>query len=207
MPTTVTRLYDDYFDARAIVAELEAIGVPQKDVSVIVNNSDRDHLEPVVRTDGAETGVVLGAVLGAVLGGVIGVLAAFGIVTVPASGAIVVAGWLPAILFGTATGATIGGVAGGLLGLLHRAGISDNDAQVYLEGVRRGGSMVSARINGKLLASAQAVFTHRIAVDPLVRGRRFREKGWNGFDETAPDFTPQEVARERDQHSVTSKIS
>jgi len=206
MPTTVTRLYDDYFDARAVVAELEAIGVPQQDVSIIVNNSDRDHLKPVVRAEGAETGVVLGAALGAVSGGGIGVLAAFGIVAVPGSAAIVAAGWLPAVLFGTAAGATIGGLVGGLLGLLHRVGINNNDAQVYLEGVRRGGTMVSARINGRLFASAQAIFTHRVAVDPIVRGSRYRERGWTGFDAAAPDFTPQEVTRERDQHSITSKI-
>ena len=139
-------------------------------------------------------------------GGGIGVLAAFGIVAVPGSAAIVAAGWLPAVLFGTAAGATIGGLAGGLLGLLHRVGINNNDAQVYLEGVRRGGTMVSARINGKLLASANAILIHRAAVDPILRGSRYREMGWTGFDEAAPDFTPQEVARERDQHSTTNKI-
>ncbi|MDB5636110.1 MAG: hypothetical protein JWP51_1018 [Bradyrhizobium sp.] len=40
----------------------------------------------------------------------------------------------------------LGGVAGGLLGALTNAGISEEDAQVFVEGVRRGGSLVAARV-------------------------------------------------------------
>jgi hypothetical protein len=40
----------------------------------------------------------------------------------------------------------IGGVAGGLLGALTNAGISEEDAQVMVEGVRRGGTLVAARV-------------------------------------------------------------
>jgi hypothetical protein len=205
MPTTVTRLYDDYFDARAIVAELEAIGVPQRDVSIIVNNSDRAHFKPVLSTQGGVTGAIVGAGIGALLGIVMSILAAFGVISVPGLGSIVAGGWLGAALFGAASGATAGAVVGGVVGAIRHAGVTQAEAQVYLEGVRRGGSMVSASVNGRLLTSAREVFARRASVDPVARGRRYREAGWTGFDETAPDFTPQDVARERDQQSPASK--
>ncbi|HMJ31900.1 MAG TPA: hypothetical protein VK512_24570, partial [Xanthobacteraceae bacterium] len=40
----------------------------------------------------------------------------------------------------------IGGVTGGLLGALTNAGISEEDAQVFVEGVRRGGTLVATRV-------------------------------------------------------------
>ncbi|WP_348639892.1 general stress protein, partial [Mesorhizobium sp. M2A.F.Ca.ET.037.01.1.1] len=38
--TTVTGLFDDYQDAADAVSELEAIGVPRDDISIVANNSD-----------------------------------------------------------------------------------------------------------------------------------------------------------------------
>ncbi|WP_363488400.1 general stress protein, partial [Mesorhizobium sp.] len=38
--TTVTGLFDDYQDASDAVSELEAIGVPRDDISIVANNSD-----------------------------------------------------------------------------------------------------------------------------------------------------------------------
>ena len=54
----------------------------------------------------------------------------------------VAAGWLVA----TAAGAAAGGLTGGIIGALTQAGVSDEDAQVYAEGVRRGGTLVTARV-------------------------------------------------------------
>ena len=55
-------------------------------------------------------------------------------------GAVVGPGWLAAV-FGSMA---IGGVAGGLLGALTNAGIHEENAQVFVEGVRRGGTLVAA---------------------------------------------------------------
>jgi hypothetical protein len=42
-------------------------------------------------------------------------------------------------------GAVAGGAAGGVVGALIEAGISENDAARYAEGVRRGGTLVTIR--------------------------------------------------------------
>jgi len=68
------------------------------------------------------------------------------------SAAIVGAGWLAAVLGSMA----IGGVTGGLLGALTNAGISEEDAQVYVEGVRRGGTLVAATGGAGRIAADRA---------------------------------------------------
>jgi uncharacterized membrane protein len=55
------------------------------------------------------------------------------------------AGWL----VGALAGAVAGGAAGGVVGAMIEAGISDNDAADYAEGVRRGGTLVTIRAMGK----------------------------------------------------------
>lgn len=40
MTVTISRLYDNYFDAQRAVTSLEAAGVPHSDLSIVANNSD-----------------------------------------------------------------------------------------------------------------------------------------------------------------------
>jgi len=42
--------------------------------------------------------------------------------------------------------ALAGGATGGIIGALTQTGVSQEDAQVYAEGVRRGGSLVTVRV-------------------------------------------------------------
>ena len=46
----------------------------------------------------------------------------------------------------TAVGAAAGAATGGIVGALTEAGVSEEDAHSYAEGVRRGGTLVSARV-------------------------------------------------------------
>src|SRR5689334_13659371 len=150
----ISRLYDDYQAASQAVRDLEAAGLPSRDISIVANNSDnwyngddrsrrtdrvdRDHDGTDDRTEGAETG----AGIGAAVGGVAGLLAGLGLIAIPGIGPVVAAGWLIA----TGAGLLAGGVAGGLIGALTQAGHSKEEAHVYAEGVRRGGTLVSARV-------------------------------------------------------------
>jgi hypothetical protein len=61
---------------------------------------------------------------------------------IPGLGPVVAAGWLTA----TAVGAAAGAATGGIVGALTEAGVSKDDASLYAEGVRRGGTLVSARV-------------------------------------------------------------
>src|SRR6187402_2242007 len=148
MTVTISRLYDNYTSAQQAVQRLEAAGVPHSDISIVANNSDswfstdkkvdRDHDGVDDRAEGAGKG----AGIGAGVGGTAGLLAGLGLLAIPGLGPVVAAGWLAA----TAAGAAAGAATGGIIGALTQAGVSDDEAHTYAEGIRRGGTLVTARV-------------------------------------------------------------
>ena len=116
---------------------MEAAGVPRSDMSIVANNSDnwygadkkvdRDRDGVDDRAEGAG----YGAGIGAGLGGAAGLLAGLGLLAIPGLGPVVAAGWLAA----TALGVTAGAATGGIVGALTQAGVSNEDAPAYAEGV------------------------------------------------------------------------
>ena len=103
------------------------------------------------------------------------------------------AGWLAATLTGAAAGAATGGVVGALT----QAGVSDEDAHIYAEGLRRGGAVVSARVNDADAARLQGAMD-RSSVRIADRAAAYRSSGWKSFDPTAKPYTADEVRRERE---------
>ena len=199
MPKTITRLFDDYSDATAAMHELERIGVPHDDLSIMANDESRR-----ARGDGSDADdvnddgdVSRGVSTGAVLGGVGGLLAGLGLLAIPGLGPIVAAGWLASTAVGAGIGAAGGAATGGIVGALKEAGHSDEEAHVYSEGVRRGGTLVSARVPDALVGEAEAVLQRNRSVDAMTRGEDYRRSGWTGFDADAPAYTADEMMAER----------
>src|SRR3954471_1164045 len=159
---TISRLYDDYNVAARVVDELERAGIPHSDISIVPSNAegwyDRDRTTSRVdrdhdgRDDRAE-GAAAGAGIGATLGGIAGLLAGLGMLAIPGIGPVVAAGWLAS----TAAVAAAGGTAGGLIGALTQAGHDENEARTYAEGVQRGGTLVTARVDDSRAATAEAI--------------------------------------------------
>jgi hypothetical protein len=95
--------------------------------------------------------------------------------------------------FAGAAGAAAGAAAGGLVGALTEAGVSESDAHVYAEGVRRGGALVIVRTDDDELARrAEQIMRSRSYVDPAKRRTEYESSGWTRFDETntAPWTSP-----------------
>ena len=101
--------------------------------------------------------VLLGAGIGAAVGGIGGLLAGLGLIAIPGIGPVVAAGWLAATAAGAAGGALVGAAAGGLVGALTQAGVPENDAHVYAEGIRRGGTLVTAKVDEPLVPTARNI--------------------------------------------------
>ena len=205
MPKTITRLFDNYSDGTNAVRELEALGIPHSDISIVANNVHGEH-------HGVEHGgvndhgdVSRGTSTGAVLGGAGGLLAGLGLLAIPGLGPIVAAGWLAATAVGAGIGAAGGAATGSIVGALKNAGHTEEEAGVYSEGVRRGGTLVSAKVADADIARAEAVLDRSNAVDATTRGAAYRETGWGGFDETAPAYTAEEIERERTGYGVTTR--
>ena len=208
MTVTISRLYDSYAQATEAVTNLERAGVPQSDISIVSNNSDNWYSENTARrtTNGPATvdrdrdgvddraeGAATGAGIGATAGGVVGLLTGLGLMAIPGVGPVVAAGWLVA----TAAGAAVGGTAGGIVGALTQAGTSQEDAYVYAEGVRRGGTLVSARVPDADRIRYEAILD-RSSVNVRDRGAAWRKAGWQNFDPNAAPYTAEQIRRERE---------
>ena len=189
---SISRIYDDPQAASRVVIDLEAAGLSHKDISMISSNADdwygvdyknmkRSKVDrDADGVDDRAEGAGAGAGIGAALGGTAGLLAGLGIVAIPGVGAVVGAGWLAA----TAVGAIAGGAAGGVIGALTQEGMPRADAEIYAESVRRGGTLVCARVPESDRARYEAIMDPS-AIDIRVRGDAFRERGWKGFDPNA----------------------
>jgi hypothetical protein len=205
MTRTITRTFDSHSDAVAAVAELERIGVPDSNISIIANNRDRAHGDrDYVNESEAAEDAGKGASAGAALGGAGGLLAGLGVLAIPGLGPVVAAGWLASTLAGAGVGALIGGAAGGLVGALQREGVDEDDAQVYAESVRRGGTLVSAKVDDDVVAHAEEVLQSNRAVHAADRRGVYQEEGWSRFDENAPDYTEEDIVRERARYTGQS---
>src|SRR3982075_2388452 len=166
MLITVCRLYDSCIDANRVIIALEAAGVPPSETSLISNNSDTWYRAAKTASvvpaqkDGAgreADGKVEGAAIGAAIGATAATAASLiTMLAIPGVGAVVGAGWLAALVGSIA----IGGVTGSLLGALTNAGISEEDAQVFVEGVRRGGTLVATRVPETDLPRIEAMMNY-----------------------------------------------
>lgn len=201
MTKTISRLYNSYEQAAQAVRDLEAAGVPNDDISLIANNSDSwydtnggtkriDHDRDGV--DDRAEGAGAGAGIGAGVGGAAGLLAGLGLMAIPGVGPVVAAGWLAA----TAAGAAVGGLTGGIIGALTQAGVTDEDAHVYAEGVRRGGTLVTARVPDANASHLEGVLD-RASLRTSELRNSYAQSGWKSFDPAAKPMTADEVRRQR----------
>jgi len=190
MTKTLTALFDRYEDAEAAVRRLEQAGIPHDDISIVAHNGDGRHkaLEGATAAPAASAAAAdaqQGAGIGATVGGIGGLLTGLGLLAIPGLGPVAAAGWLGATIIGALGGAAVGGAAGGLVGALTEAGVPEEDANVYAEGVRRGGSLVSARVADSLEQTARDILDDNTRVDLTERRAAYRNEGWTRFDPEA----------------------
>ena len=212
MPT-ITRLFDHHSQALDAIRSLEENG-RDLDISLIANNTDEWYAagratDAGRKDDHHEThageGAATGAGIGAVLGGGAGLLAGLGLLAIPGVGPVVAAGWLASTAIGAVGGAAVGGATGGLIGALTRDGESEEDAHVYAEGVRRGGSLVSVRTRDDDQAHDIAATLERHGgVIASARRPAYQEDGWERFDESAEPYSREQVQAERARYKTAA---
>jgi hypothetical protein len=196
MTKTVSALYDTYDEAASAVMELEQAGVPAADISLVSNNIEGRHRTDT-ETETAGDIAADGAGAGSLIGGGAGLLAGLGVIAIPGIGPVVAAGWLAATAVGAAAGAIAGAIGGGIVGAMTRAGVAEEDAHFYAEGVRRGGSLVSARVVDELAPRVQEILDSHDHVDIEARRDVFRDTGWRQFDESGRALSEEEIIRAR----------
>ncbi|MBP1887270.1 general stress protein [Sinorhizobium mexicanum] len=194
---TVSALFDDYEDARTAVSELETAGIPSDDISIVANNAGERYSD---EASGAASGAGAGAGLGAAGGGAVGLLTGLGLMAIPGVGPVVAAGWLASTAAGAAAGAVAGGAAGGIIGALTDSGVAEEEAHFYAEGIRRGGTLVSARIDDSRAPQVLAILQKSNWIDPTARRRTYTEEGWTRFDDAGAPYTEDQIELERERY-------
>lgn len=181
MERTVVALFDDVNTAQQAVNELINNGFDRNHISVVRTNDTRTSVASGSTTTDYEAGAggaAAGAGIGGVLGGMAGLLVGLGVLAIPGIGPVIAAGPVAAAL----AGAGIGAATGGIIGALTDAGIPENQAGYYAEGIRRGGTLVTVRTNDDHVNHAVQIFDRYSPVDVNQRASEWRSSGWTGFD-------------------------
>jgi hypothetical protein len=92
---------------------------------------------------------------------------------------------------GALVGAGVGAATGGVLGALIGAGIPEEDAHYYAEGVRRGGTLVTVSTDDVSGNTVYNIMRRHHAVDIDERGTQWRESGWDRFNPDAEPITQE----------------
>lgn len=196
----VTGMFDRAQEAEAALAALASAEIAPEDISVVANTTQTYYRRDDIENEAAQ-GAGTGAGLGAVLGGAGGLLAGLGTIAIPGLGPVIAGGWLLATAVGAVAGAAVGGAAGSIVGALMQAGVPEQHAHIYAEGVRRGGTLITVRAGAGKVGIVEDILTKADRVDPDERRLRYEQEGWQRFDPDAPDFARPQADDERSNHS------
>jgi hypothetical protein len=126
-----------------------------------VAGDTRGHTTPRIgplESTGAESEMVEKAWIG----GVVGLAAGMVAVVIPGIGPLLAAGPLA----GAIGGLTLGAATGGIIGLLKDQGVSEEEAEFYAEGVKRGGALVTVHdVSEEREAQAREIFERHGAIN------------------------------------------
>jgi hypothetical protein len=181
---TIIGLFDTSADAYAAQNDLLQGGIARERVSVITSQANRDYRKNLhLQTSEATEGASVGATAGALVGGAAGVLASLGLLAIPGVGLMAIGPVLAAL-----TGAGIGAAAGGLIGGLIGLGIPEDEAELYAEGVRRGGILLTVDAIDADAQRVAAILARHNAIDIDQRATEWESAGWTR--KTAPPSPP-----------------
>ncbi|MBP2298120.1 YsnF/AvaK domain-containing protein [Azospirillum picis] len=102
---------------------------------------------------------------------------------------------------------TTGTTAGGMLSRIAGWGVPNHDAQVYAEGVRRGGTLLKLRVDEDDVDRAMEVLERGNIVDVEERGTAYRNSGWTGFDESAGYYDERSADEERMRYTPGQSVA
>ena len=136
---TKTRVfaYKSVAEAQMAVNHLTERGVPNEDISVLMNEHTHGSHFRIEENTKSPEGAGVGAAVGGVLGALGATAAAIAGLAIPGVG-FLAAGPIMTALAGAGAGGAAGGFIGGLLGL----GVSEHEAKLYEDVVKDGGVLL-----------------------------------------------------------------
>jgi len=151
-------------------------GFSRDEVSYLAGDT-RGHqtpkIGPALKDEGTESETGRDVFIGGAVGLAAGVIA----MAIPGIGPLLAAGPIATAIGGL----TAGVAAGGIIGLLKDHGISEEKAEFYAEGVRRGGSLVTVHgVEGDREKAAQKILKECGAIEVEELAEEWRRTGWTG---------------------------
>jgi uncharacterized membrane protein len=180
---TVVGLFDRFEDAQNAVQELSKSGIHGEDINFISRDAIGDTsqelggVSPIEQGEGGHS-TATSAGIGAVLGGFAGLLVGLGALAIPGIGPVIAAGPVVSAL----AGAGLGAVSGGILAALVDMGIPEEHANIYAEGIRRGGTLVTIRAEDQQVDRVLAILNRYHPVDIAKHSQAWKQKNWSRFD-------------------------
>ena len=147
----VSGVFRSRADAQRAMAEMESVGLPESQITLLTPETIEKGLQTVPAVAGEQPG--MGKAIGAVLGGSAGLSgAALVIAAIPGVGPITAIGLLGSAVL-AAAGASIGAVAGGKLENSMTEGLPEDELFVYEDALRKGRSVVIALTDDEAAAT------------------------------------------------------
>ena len=187
MAKTIVGYFDSYDQARRAMDELARQGISRDHISIITNRETYRGTDKVTEHDAS--GAAVGAATGAVVGGGAMLIASL----IPGVGPILAAGPLLATLLG----AGVGAAAGGIIGALVDAGVPEEDARLYEEGVRRGGTLLMVRADADMASRAASIMNQHGAVDIKRRSSEWKSAGAMAGSGSQQNMASQQPGQQR----------
>jgi len=203
MNKVIIALYDNLDAAQRVVQDLIDAGLSRDSISIVANDVRGDYgayMADVPAEGQQHVGPAEGSAFGSVVGGLTGLLVGLGALAIPGIGPVIAAGPLVAGLAGAVTGAVAGGATGGIVGGLLSLGVPEAEAQSYAEGIRRGGTLVSATVDDAFAPRAEAIMNSHHPVDVQQRAETWQQTGWKGFNASGTAYDADTLRRERETY-------
>lgn len=143
MSKSVLGIVPDVMRVQSILADLQAVGFRNDDVSVLFPDRTGSRDFAVEHGTKAPEGAATGAGAGGAVGAGLGWLAGIGALAIPGAGPFLAAGPILAALSGAAVGAAVGGVTGALIGM----GVPEFEAKQYEGHLKAGNVLVSVHVD------------------------------------------------------------
>jgi uncharacterized protein (TIGR02284 family) len=167
----VLGLFSETAVKQQAITALKEAGFTDDEIGVVSQSDEKADVAESLREDIQETTLETagaGALGGGAVGTVIGLTAGVGVA--------LVTGPLLAALGITAIGAGIGATYGGIFGSLIGMGIGEEDVQRYLEGIRRGETLVAVKAAPDQAAEAAGILRQHDARSVMTRHDSFGEQ-------------------------------
>jgi hypothetical protein len=181
MAKTIAGFFCTPAEGQKAEVALLAAGFDREEVSFVAGDT-RGHQTPKVGPSVEVAGSESEAASDAWIGGVVGLAAGLIAVVLPGIGPLIAAGPIA----GAIGGLTVGAAAGGLIGLLKDHGISEEEAQFYAEGVKRGGALITVHgIPEDREKEARKILDDNGALEVEQLADEWRRTGWKGTTPTS----------------------